>query len=276
MCVEHFIALRSAGVDVDIVPVDADFSGYRAVITPSLYLLTQTDARRLTSYVEKGGCWVATCLTGYVDGHNRCWCGGFPGPELREVFGLWNEEVDYLFDDESVRIRGALRGLGSDMRATDIVEHLHAEGATPMASLDSEFYAGSPVVLRNHWKQGATCYVGARLDEESLLAFYRVLAEDIELPREDLPQGVLRKIRHGSEGPVEFLFNYSKQDHVLDLGREPFLRISDGSQLTGKTRLRAYESLVRGAPVVHPDLFNVSKENSPHHKHHESPITSQS
>lgn len=245
-CVEHFRALRSAGIEVDLVPVDADLSGYRAVVTPALYLLEKDTAQKLTTYVESGGSWVATFLTGYVDRYNRCWCGGFPGPNLREVFGLWNEEVDYLFDDEEVLVRGCIDGLNSAMRATDVVEHLHAEGATPLAMLGSDFYAGATILLRHGWKQGATYYVGARLDEESLLSFYRVLATELALPHANLPQGVVRKTRLGLEGPVEFLFNYTKHEVSVDLGEESFLQIAEGREVTGQTTLRPYETLISG------------------------------
>jgi len=274
-CVEHFRALRMAGVDVDIVPRDADLSSYRAVITPALYLLEEAHARQLTSYVEQGGTWVATYLTGYVDKHNRCWCGGFPGPDLRGVFGLWNEEVDYLFDDENVLIRGCAEGLAANMRASDVVEHIHSEGATALALLDSEFYAGSPVLLRNSWKKGSTYYVGARLDEESLISFYRVLAAELALPVDNLPRGVVRKIRLGSGGPIEFLLNYNRNSVMVDVGDEPFLRLSDGCQVAGKTSLRPYESLIRTASPDHPTIFHASTKNVPNHEYYEPHIPSQ-
>ena len=272
---EHFRALRSAGLEVDIVPIDADLAGYRAVITPALYLLEKESARRLSSFVADGGCWVATYLTGYVDGSNRCWLGGFPGPDLREVFGLWNEEVDYLFDGETVVVRGCADGLSESMRATDVIEHVRAEGATPLAVLDSEFYAGSPAILRNRWKKGSTCYIGARLDEESLVSFYRFLASDLDLPLESLPQGVVRKIRLGVEGSVEFLFNYTKREAVVDLGDESFVRISDGLEVTAKTTLRAYETLLRSVKSGRSNLSPFSTNNSLQNEPHELPISVQ-
>jgi beta-galactosidase len=275
-CVEHFRALRLAGVEVDLVPLDADLSRYRAVVTPALYLLESEAAKRLTSFVEGGGSWAATYLTGYVDQHNQCWCGGFPGPNLREVFGLWNEEVDYLFDDESVRILGCTEGLGNGMRATDVVERLHAEGATPMATADSEFYASAPIILRNRWKAGSTYYVGARLDEESLEAFYRVLSTELGLPRTDLPRGVVRKTRLGSRGSVDFLFNYTKFEVSMDLGSETFLRISDNLEVTGQTTLAPYETLLRGLTPTRPGSSVPTKNHSLHHENHAPPIPTQS
>ncbi|MDX6765304.1 MAG: beta-galactosidase [Candidatus Methylacidiphilales bacterium] len=245
-CEEHFRALRCAGIEVDVISVDGPFSDYSLVVTPALFLLRQETAQKLAAYVEEGGHWLATYLTGYVDGHNRCWGGGFPGPNLRELFGLWNEEVDYLYDDEQISVRGTTEGLGKAMRARDVIEHLHAEGAKVMATLASDFYAGAPIILGNQRKKGSTTYIGARLDEESLLAVYRLLGGRLELPRQPLPLGVVRKTRPGSEGPVEFLFNYSRHDVEINLGNETFLRLSDDRQITGRTTLRPNETLIGG------------------------------
>jgi beta-galactosidase len=261
-CVENFRALRSAGVEVDLVAVDADFSPYRVVVTPALYSLSTETARRLADFASAGGTWVATYLTGYVDTNNRCWRGGFPGPCLREVFGFWNEEVDYLFDDEKVLVQGAFSGLDLLTEATDIVEHIHAEGATTLATVESEFYAGSPIILRNDWGMGQTCYIGARLAEEGYVAFYQHLAKELDLPRLSLPRGVVRKTRLGADGPVEFLFNYNRHEVALDLGEDTFVRVADGKPCRGKITLRPYDSLLKGVrvsdaaaaakPVSHP------------------------
>lgn len=248
-CIEHFRALRSAGIEVDIIPADADFSAYRALVTPALYSLPTETARRLGEFAAGGGTWIATYLTGYVDQNNRCWRGGFPGPCLREVFGLWNEEVDYLYDDEKVCIEGAIFGTGNRTEATDIVERIHSEGARVLATLASDFYAGSPVLLRNKWGCGETFYVGARLAEEGCISFYKYLASELNLTRCALPLGIVRKTRVGADGPVEFLFNYTRREVAVELGEDTFFRAQDGHACTGKTTLRPYDSLLKGANV---------------------------
>jgi beta-galactosidase len=267
-CTEHFRALRCAGVEVDIVSTESDFSVYSAVITPSLFLLPESTAQKLKEFAAGGGTWVATFLTGYVDETNRCWTGGFPGPNLRSVFGLWNEEIDFLHDDESVALVSVVPGLPVPMRATDVFERLHTEGAEPLALADSEFYIGHPVILKNQWKQGSIYYVGTRLDEEALTSFYRRSAMEHGWPREVLPQGVIRKVRPGSEGPVEFLFNYRKEEVVVDLGHAEFHRAANGEMVTGQTALRPYDSLLR-FPHCSPAYFH---PQTLHHENHQSPL----
>ena len=51
---------------------------------------------RLRSFVENGGTLVATYLTGIVDTSSNCHLGGWPGAGLRELFGVWAEEIDVL------------------------------------------------------------------------------------------------------------------------------------------------------------------------------------
>ena len=261
-CLEHFRALRCAGLDVDLISRDADFSAYSMIVTPALYLLSEETARRLAEFAATGGAWVATYLTGYVDAHNRCWRGGFPGPGLREVFGLWNEEVDYLFDDEKVLVQGAFTGLDLVTEATDIVERIHAERASTLATVESEFYAGSPIILRHDWGLGQTCYIGARLAEEGYIAFYQHLARELDLPRLTLPRGVVRKTRAGADGPVEFLFNYNREAVTVDLGEDVFHRVQDGRACHGKITLRPYDSLVKGT-LVGPASMHVPPASEP-------------
>lgn len=268
-CAEHFRALRSAGIEVDIIPADADFSAYRVVVTPALYSLTTDTARRLSEFAAAGGAWVATYLTGYVDQNNRCWRGGFPGPHLREVFGLWNEEIDYLFDDETVRVTGSLFTNEGVAEARDIVERIHAEGADTLATLASEFYAGSPILLRNQWGAGDAFYVGARLAEEGCVDFYEYLAAELDLPCQVLPRGVVHKARAGADGPVEFIFNYNRHEVVVDLGQNAFMRVADGLPQQGKTTLRPYDCLLKGtlskpvAPAITTPQLPSSHELQP-------------
>lgn len=272
-CIEHFRALRSAGVEVDLISLDSDFSLYQVVVTPTLYSLSTATARRLSDYAAAGGTWVATYLTGYVDEHNRCWRGGFPGPCLREVFGLWNEEVDYLFDDEKVSVRGEVCGPQGHTHATDIVERLHPEGAEVLATTDSEFYAGSPLLLRHSCGRGQTVYVGARLSEQGCFSFYEFLAKELDLPRVSLPRGVVRKTRLGADGPIEFLFNYNRHEVAVQLGDASFVRVSDGTPLRGDITLRPYDSLVKAVGVTPLSLNPDTSALTPsHHELQSSPL----
>ena len=243
-CLENFQALRTAGIEVDLIPLWGDFSKYSVVVTPALYALSEGDAARLKQFTESGGVWVATYLTGYVDRTNRCWRGGFPGPNLRGVFGIWNEEIDNLFDDERVLAEGGVLGESGKSTVSDILEHLHAEGARCLAKVATDFYSEAPLITENTVGAGLALYVGGRLNEKGLEGFYRDLVTRLGLPFVDLPKGVYSKKRKSTEGTVEFIFNYFRTPVAVDLGTRTFRRPSDGQLCSGQITLAPYETLI--------------------------------
>ncbi|MEK8225861.1 beta-galactosidase trimerization domain-containing protein [Oerskovia sp. M15] len=63
----YYRALWQANVDVDVVPVTADLSGYDVVVAPMLHLLRDGAAERLEAVVGRGGSVLASFWTGRVD-----------------------------------------------------------------------------------------------------------------------------------------------------------------------------------------------------------------
>ena len=249
-CLDHFRALRLAGIEVDVISAEDDFSQYSMVITPALYAVSSDLAKRLSDYAAAGGVWVATYLTAYVDASNLCWTGGFPGAGLATVLGLWNEEPDWLFDDERVKITGDCFTTGSTFEASDIVERTHAEGARILATTESEFYKGSPVITENCHGAGKALYLGARFDESGRTAFYASLADRLELPRKYFPKGISHKVRMGVDGPVEFLFNFLGKAVTVDLEENDYTQLSDHRICRGPTKIEAYETLIRSTALI--------------------------
>ncbi|MBE0344309.1 hypothetical protein E4V51_31720, partial [Paenibacillus sp. 28ISP30-2] len=95
----HYLALWEQGVPVDVIHMDADFSKYKLVVAPMLYMVRSGVGERIQKFVENGGIFVATYWSGIVDEHDLCFLGGFPGP-LRKTLGIWSEEIDGLHDHD--------------------------------------------------------------------------------------------------------------------------------------------------------------------------------
>jgi hypothetical protein len=60
----------------------------------------------------------------------------------------------------------------------------------------------------------------------------------------------VRKTRLGADGPVEFLFNYTRHPVSIDVGDDTFLRVTDGHPCRGTVTLRPYDSLVKGVALA--------------------------
>lgn len=208
-CVEYYKALWKRGIAVDIISAHGDFEKYDFVIAPMLYMTDSSTIEKLTRYVENGGTVYATYMLGMVDENDLCYLGGYPAKGLKEVFGIWNEEIDTLYPGEITNI------LYEDKiyEGIDYSELIHVRGASVLAAYHSEFYAGMPAATVHTYGKGKAYYQAFR----DTGAFWneivsKILAElDIKHTlSEDLPEGVCAHKRV-DEG-VEYLFvqNYSE------------------------------------------------------------------
>ena len=100
----HYRAFWQRGIPADVIDMEQPLDSYKLVIAPMLYMVREGVGERITKFVKNGGTFVATYLTGLVDDNDLCFLGGFPGP-LREVLGIWDEEIDALPPQDSNRIR---------------------------------------------------------------------------------------------------------------------------------------------------------------------------
>jgi beta-galactosidase len=205
-------------------------------------------------HLEQGGHFVASYWSGIVNESDLCYPGGFPGP-LRPLLGIWAEEIDSLTDEEfnGVRgVRGNELGLSGPYQARELCEHIHLEGATALASYESDFYAGTPAVTVNRVGQGKAWYIASRNDLAFHRDFYGALIKQLALPRAlaiDLPPGVTAQRRTDGERAFIFLQNFSGQTHHLQLpaGLEDLI---DGTPLAGPLTLVPWGCRVLCAPLA--------------------------
>ena len=243
-CQAHYRALTVAGQSVDMLSAQSEFADYKVLVIPALYMVSESLGKRLQAFVDQGGVLIGSYLTAYVDEMNRCHLGGFPGAGLRQTFGIWNEEVDYLHDETEVLVEHD-SGKAYPGVASDIVEVLHTESADVIARTGSEFYKGSPVVTSNGSGQGTAYYLGAKLGDASLRAFYEsVLATHGLSTQLCLPEGVVLRQRQSSQGTLTFLFNYTRTSQTVDLKQLRLRDLASGEVLEGCMQLESYASHV--------------------------------
>ena len=113
---KYYKTFYSRNIPVDIVRPEADFSGYKLVVMPLLYLLKDGCEKNIENFVRAGGTAVASFFSGIVDENDNVVLGGYPG-KLRELFGIWVEESDALLPGECNEIRAA--------EGSGLPEHVH-------------------------------------------------------------------------------------------------------------------------------------------------------
>jgi beta-galactosidase len=204
--ISHYRPFWKRGIPLDVIDSRQTLDKYRLVIAPMLYMLREGAAERIDAFVRRGGTFVATYATGYVDESTLAFLGGFPGP-LKETLGLWCEEIDALFPGES----NSIEWNGKSYRAFDLCELIHPRGAEVLGLYGGDFYAGRPALTLNRRGEGRAYFIAARTGEDFLDDFYRHAGAEAGVTPlyEDLPEGVTAQIRSNGETDFVFLMNFT-------------------------------------------------------------------
>ncbi|WP_323373366.1 beta-galactosidase [Paenibacillus sp. JNUCC32] len=211
---EHYRALWKQGVPMDVIDMEQDFSGYKLVVAPMLYMVRPGVGERIQQFVEAGGTFVATYWSGIVDEFDLCFLCGFPGP-LRKTLGIWSEEIDALHDHDVngiVTNDGGGLSLAEAYEAVELCDLIHLETAEALAVYRSDFYAGRPALTVNQLGKGRAYYIASRNKEPFHSDFYRKLVEQTGVRRAlpvELPSGVSSSIRTDGESDYIFVMNFS-------------------------------------------------------------------
>jgi beta-galactosidase len=245
-CIAHYRPLWERGLPVDVIDETCDFTPYRLLIAPMLYMLRGDVAQRIEQFVAGGGTLVTTYWSGIVDEYDRCFLGGFPGGGLRSIVGVWDEELDVLqpFDRNTVTMREGNRlGMTGVFEARELCSIIHAEGAEVLATYGSDFYAGRPALTVHAHGMGQAYYIASRNEGAFLDAFYERVTDTLGLQRAldaDLASGVTAQLRSDGEREFIFLQNFNPDPRAVDLGRSVFNELLMGESVTGILELGPY------------------------------------
>ena len=224
-CVAHYQPLWKRGIPVDVLDMEQDFSKYKLLIAPMLYMIRPGVAERIIKFVEAGGMFVTTYFTGYVNETDLCFLTGFPGP-LRKLLGIWAEELDPLPDSRTQSIHaspGNAAGLSGEYTARQFCELVHAEGANVLATYGSDFYTGHPAATVNHVGNGQAYYIASRNDDRFCDDLLDSIVKKLNLRRSidaPLPVGVTATYRSDGKRDWIFLMNFSNTPAHIE-GKTP-------------------------------------------------------
>lgn len=238
-CQDHYRQLWKRGLNVDVVNSTAELSRYSVVIAPMLYLISEAGIENLRQYVQNGGILVATYMTGYVNENDLCYLGGFPGGDLKTVFGLQANEIDTLYPSE----RNTVMLAGREYTAVDYCELIDPDTAQVLGTYTTDFFAGMPAVLKNRYGKGTAYYIGCRDDGALLDAVYGMILQAAGIHNqfaETIPDGVTLHTREDTENLYLFVENYSGQAVSVHL-KGQFTELETGNIVPGALPLNGYD-----------------------------------
>ncbi|HEX2620031.1 MAG TPA: beta-galactosidase trimerization domain-containing protein, partial [Phototrophicaceae bacterium] len=244
-CMNHYEAFWKQGISVDVIDMEQVLDSYRLVIAPMLYMVRPGVAERITRFVENGGTFVATYWSGVVDENDLCFLGGFPGP-LRQVLGIWAEEIDTLYATDENRLipnSDNLLKLTAPYKIHQLCELIHAESAQTLATYETDFYAESPALTLNNFGKGQAYYIAARTEQPFLDEFYRAIAADLKIQpiiATALPEGV--SVSQRTDGKRQFIFvmNFTNAAVNMQLDQQPYNDLLSGERIDNQLELSPY------------------------------------
>ena len=208
----HYNALARAGIAVEFGDETADLTGYRLVVVPMLYLLTDDFAKKLCDFAQNGGTVVVTYWTGVVDESDLCRLGDTPYG-LTELLGLRRTEIDGMYDGETRRCTPVDGCALPETQASILCEVAalnDTDPAKPLSVYAEDYFAQCPAAAVHKYGAGRAYYLASRFDEDFYRAFYRDAAKELGLVPacpQPLPAGVLAVKR----GDFVFVQNCTEQ-----------------------------------------------------------------
>ncbi|SFO91708.1 beta-galactosidase [Salibacterium halotolerans] len=233
---KYYDALYQQNIQVDMIGVEEDLSGYDLVIAPVLYMVKRGYADKLKAFVNNGGTFVTTFFSGIVDEHDLVTLGGYPG-ELRRLLGIWAEEIDALPPEKKNQIimKEPWEHGQKEYDCRMLFDLIHAESAEVLAEYGSDFYAGMPVVTKNSYGSGNAYYVASSPEGDFLKDFLRDLCEKqgIDPLVTHADDGVEASERHRDSRSYLFLMNHNDRTSSFDIGERQTEDLLTGQKVTG-------------------------------------------
>jgi len=240
--VEHYKryygALFRAGVSVDFVSKDSDFSDYRIVIAPQLFVLPDSSAKNLVEFVRNGGILLSDLRTGVKDESNLCRERVLPGL-LGEVCGVRIEEYEALPPNVKPRLLPCADVSGS-FTSVLYADWITPAGAEVLFRYDEDYLSPYAAVTRNTFGDGIAYYVGTICEERSFYdtliseALKKASVESVVVSPENVEVGIRQK----DGDRYVFLVNHGQEPATVGLpfeGEELLtnIRVADSITLNG-------------------------------------------
>jgi beta-galactosidase len=207
---QMYNALYKLNVGVDFVfPDSTNFSDYKMIVVPPLYISSDELLGRLSEYVRHGGNVVMAFKSGFCNEYSTVRWTMAPGP-LRQAAGFRYQEFTSL--RAPLELKGDPFHAGAQNKVSDWAEMLIPETAKGLAYYDLPFLERYPAVTRNQYGAGTLTYEGtvlsAELQQKVLLEVLKLTG--LESPDQQLPPPV--RVKHGVNRKgkrLHYYLNYS-------------------------------------------------------------------
>ncbi len=231
-------SLYELNVGSDFVfPTTHDFSAYKLLIVPALYISDDALLQRISDYVKNGGHVVMTFKSGFANENSAVRWVRAPGP-LREAAGFSYQEFSNL--EHPLALKGDPYHAGAGNHVQYWAEFLMPDHAKAIAYYDHPFFGRWPAITEDTFGAGTLLYEGTYLSDELQTAVLRASLDKLGLtgPDQQLPSSV--HVQHGVNRMgknLHYYFNYSGSEVKVKYAYGAGTNLLDGKQVANATEL---------------------------------------
>lgn len=237
----YYQAFYDANIPVDIVSEEEDYSRYKLLVAPLLFLTRPHLRQKLYDYVSSGGHLVLSMRTGVKDWNNAVIAKTLPG-EYRDLLGISVEDYDCLRQyDQDVRWTAGPADMTEAARKwCDIIR---LEGAEAVAVYGKDFYAGTPAITRHRYGSGAAYYVGTEAGPQVMRSLVAELTDQAGVQAiAESPEGVELTRRRGKAVEYVFAINHSPEAKQFKIPEGWQVLVGGETVENGKMNMSPFQS----------------------------------
>ena len=211
-------AAAASHTGIDVILPGVDLTAYKIVLAPVVYVLSETQAAKIRSFVQNGGMFVSNFRLGVKNENSQIVRTPLPGL-LRDVMGVTVEDYAPIYSrNPGVKFSGALAG--PDGECGIWADILQPSGAEVLGTYASGAHAGKAAITINSFGQGKSVYIGADLERASLDRVLRSLAASAGVRQAlEVPSGVEMTVRQSGDKHWIFLLNHTATSKTVSIPR---------------------------------------------------------
>lgn len=227
-------ALYDLNIGCDFVfPETQDFSQYKLLIVPVLYISDDALLQRISDYVKNGGHVLMTFKSGFANENSAVRWVRAPGP-LREAAGFSYQEFSNL--EKPLALKDDPFHIGPQGNQVKYwAEFLMPDHAQPLAYYDHPFFGKWPAITENHFGAGTLTYEGTYLSDALQLALMKRTVTEAGLATSDQQWPSAVHLQHGVNRmgkKLHYYFNYSSDPQKAIYDYPSGKNLLDGKSVT--------------------------------------------
>ncbi len=231
-------ALYHLNIGSDFVfPETTDFSQYKLLIVPALYISDDALLQRISDYVKNGGHVVMTFKSGFANENAAVRWVRAPGP-LRDAAGFSYQEFSNL--EKPLVLKDDPFNVGADNKVSYWAEFLMPEHAKALAYYDHPFFGKWPAITENSFGAGTLLYEGTYLSDALQIAVLKSEITKIGLSSADQQLPAAVHVQHGVNRlgkRLHYYFNYSGAEEKIRYAYAAGTNLLDGKSVAAQSEL---------------------------------------